>query len=76
LKVNRRFGGTYRIHLQEQIISQARNQHEAGSKKTSACYLLHAGFLLGFFFDSEDGDMFFRNVVCFSTDYTALYPGR
>jgi hypothetical protein len=28
-----------------------------------ACYLLHAGFLLGLFFDSEDGgDMFFRNV--------------
>jgi hypothetical protein len=29
----------------------------------SACYLLHAGFLLGFFFDPEEGgDMFLRNV--------------
>jgi hypothetical protein len=28
-----------------------------------ACYLLHADFLLGLFFDSEDGsDMFLRNV--------------
>jgi hypothetical protein len=27
------------------------------------CYLLHAGFLLGLFFDPEDGgDMFLRNV--------------
>jgi hypothetical protein len=28
-----------------------------------SCYLLHAGFLFGLFFDPEDGgDMFFRNV--------------
>jgi hypothetical protein len=32
-------------------------------KPGSACYLLHAGFLLGFFFDPEDGDdMFLRNI--------------
>jgi hypothetical protein len=41
------------------------------------CYLLHAGFLLGLFFDREDeGDMFHRNVGWLSTDYTALYPRR
>jgi hypothetical protein len=29
----------------------------------SACYLLYADFLLGLFFDAEDGgEMFFRNV--------------
>jgi hypothetical protein len=29
----------------------------------SACYLLHAGLLLGLFFDTEDGgDLFLRNV--------------
>jgi hypothetical protein len=29
-----------------------------------ACYLLHAGFLLGLFFVPEDvGDMFLQNVV-------------
>jgi hypothetical protein len=36
-----------------------------------ARYLLQAGFLLGSFFDPEDGgDICFRNVG--STDYTAL----
>jgi hypothetical protein len=30
LKVNRRFGETYRFCLQGPRISQARNQHEAG----------------------------------------------
>jgi hypothetical protein len=42
-----------------------------------ACYLLHAGFLLGIVFDPEDGgNIFPRNVGSFSTDYTALYPRR
>jgi hypothetical protein len=34
---------------------------------------LHASFLLGLFFDSEDGYMFLRNFGCVLTDYTALY---
>jgi hypothetical protein len=33
LKVNRRFGGTYRFHLKGLKISQARNQLEAGSEQ-------------------------------------------
>jgi hypothetical protein len=41
LKVNRCFGGTCRLHLQGRRISQVRNQHEAGSNKSSAsCWLL------------------------------------
>jgi hypothetical protein len=37
----------------------------------------NAGFLLGSFFDPEDGgDMFFRNFSRLSTDYRALYPRR
>jgi hypothetical protein len=32
LKVGRRFGETYRLHLQGRRISQTRNQGEAGSK--------------------------------------------
>jgi hypothetical protein len=35
LKVNRRFGGTCRLHLQGPRINHARNQHEAGSKQVS-----------------------------------------
>jgi hypothetical protein len=36
-------------------------------------YLFHAGFLLGLYFDLEDGgDVFFRNVSLLSQDYTAL----
>jgi hypothetical protein len=38
-------------------MSQARNQHESGSKQ------LNTGFLFGLFFDPEDGgEMFLRNV--------------
>jgi hypothetical protein len=39
-----------------------------------AFYLLHSGFLPGLFFDHEDeGDMYFRNFRCLSTDDPALY---
>jgi hypothetical protein len=41
----------------------------------SACYLIHAGFFLGLFFDPEDGgNIFLRNVCRLSTGYTALCP--
>jgi hypothetical protein len=37
--------------------------------------MLHAGFLLGLFFDLEDGgNIFLQNVGYLLTDYTALYP--
>jgi hypothetical protein len=39
--------------------------------------LLHTGFLLGLFFDPEDGgDVFLLSVGQFSADYAALYPRR
>jgi hypothetical protein len=53
-KVNRHFGGIYRLYLQGRIISQARNQCEAGSKQNSCC-LVNVGFLLALFFEPEDG---------------------
>jgi hypothetical protein len=47
------------------------------SKKSHVCYLLYLGFLLGLFFDPEDGgDIFFRNIGSLSTDYTMLYLRR
>jgi hypothetical protein len=36
LKVNARFGGTFRVCLQGQRFNQARNQHDVGSKLTIA----------------------------------------
>jgi hypothetical protein len=43
-------------------ISDVSDEH-VGSIFCSACYLLPAGFLLGKFFDPEDGGgMFFRSV--------------
>jgi hypothetical protein len=30
MEVSRRFGETYRLHLQVRRVSQARNQHKAG----------------------------------------------
>jgi hypothetical protein len=55
----------------------SRKQGEAGSEQSSVCYMLHAGFLLGLFFDPEDGsDMFLRKVGRLSTDYMTLYSRR
>jgi hypothetical protein len=43
----------------------------------SACYLLHAAFLLSLLFGhDEGGDMFLRNLGLHSSGYTALYPRR
>jgi hypothetical protein len=61
---NRRFGGTYRLHLQ----GRREFQQEPACKQV---------VLAEIFFDPEDGgDMFIRNVGCISTDYTAPHPRR
>jgi hypothetical protein len=64
LKVNRRFGGTYRLHLQSRRISQARNQLGAGS----------IAFLFGLFFYPEDGDMFSETSVHFQETTRRYIP--
>jgi hypothetical protein len=56
LKVNRCFGGKYRLHLQSRRIRQERSQHGSG-----LCLL--PAFALVLFFDPENGvDMYLRNV--------------
>jgi hypothetical protein len=63
LSCNRRFGGTYRLHLQGR------------SSLIATCLL--AGSCWNFFFDPEDGsDMFLRNFGCNLTDYTASHRRR
>jgi hypothetical protein len=53
LKVNRHFGIIYRLHVQGLRISQA----------SSVCYLRHAGFVIGLFFDPDNGIVIFlRNA--------------
>jgi hypothetical protein len=43
----------------------------------STCYLFHAGFLLGFFFDFENGgDVFLRKVGCFSVKHLYVPEDR
>jgi hypothetical protein len=69
LRCNRRFGETYRVHLQGR---RKLYQHEPASTQMASKM-----FLLKFFFDPEDGgDVFLRNVGCISTDYTASHPRR
>jgi hypothetical protein len=43
VEVNRRFGGTSRLHLQNR--SNARNQHEAGSKQSCFSFLAYSSIL-------------------------------
>jgi hypothetical protein len=67
LRVNRSFGGIYRLHLQDRKISRGRNQRESRCLRAKGRALLatslHAGLLLGLFFYPENGgDIFFRNV--------------
>jgi hypothetical protein len=72
-RVNRRFGGTCHLNLHGRRISKSIKP--ARSRCCSVCHLLHSGFLLGLFFDPENGsDMLLRNIDCLSTNYLALYP--
>jgi hypothetical protein len=51
VKISQRFGETRYLHLLSRRISQARNQ------------LRYIGYLLGLYFDPEDGgDVLLRNV--------------
>jgi hypothetical protein len=60
LKVNRHFRGTYHLHFQSRIVSQARNQHVAVIRQSSDWYV--------------GNDVFLRNVGWLSTVYMVIYP--
>jgi hypothetical protein len=51
-------------NVMQPIESQQNSQRNVSPPSSStACYMLHACFLLGLFFDHEDGgDMFLRNI--------------
>jgi hypothetical protein len=84
LSFNRRFGGTYHLHLQgrrnkfSKIQKASRWKAENDTLRNHRCEnfksillvtCLLAGFCLTYFFDPEDGgDMFLRNVGWNSTD--------
>jgi hypothetical protein len=71
LKLNRRFKGTC-LQLQGWWMSQAKKKKNSLNQIAS-----RAGFLLGLFFDPEDGgDMYHPNIGRLSTDYMALCPRR
>jgi hypothetical protein len=66
--VNRCFGGTYHLHLQNRSINRAES---AGLLFATS---FHVGFLLDSLFYPEDvGDMFFRNASWLSMDDIALF---
>jgi hypothetical protein len=71
LEVNRRFGGTRRLHFQGRRTSQERNQHEASSKQN----LLHADFLLGLFFDPVEATCSTETSVDFQQTTRRCIPG-
>jgi hypothetical protein len=62
LRVIRRFGGTYRLHLQGRKISWARNLRQSRWQVK--------------LYSEDEGDIFLRNVGWISRDYTALYSIR
>jgi hypothetical protein len=71
-----RFSETYRLQFKVRRATQPRNVNEADSKavdsSSSACCLLHARFLLGLLFETDDGgDMFFRSRRNILPDYMA-----
>jgi hypothetical protein len=74
IKDNRSFGWTPRFHLQGLKNNPAWKQM-VNRAVLATCF--HAGFLLGVFFDPEDGvDKFIWYVCWLSKDYRTLCPRR
>jgi predicted DNA-binding transcriptional regulator AlpA len=81
LKVSRRFRETFRHHLHDRRVIQARNEHEAGSKKSFAWgHMFPPKRRLTFNglhgMTSQKTELFPRNVGWLSTDCKAWRPRR
>jgi hypothetical protein len=79
-QLNQFFRGTHHFHLHRQETKEETYMKQAACSALlckQACYLLHAGFLLGLFFDREDGgNMFLQNAGWHLVDYTVLCARR
>jgi hypothetical protein len=86
--VNRRFGGTYRLHLQgrkireqgtsvkmEAISSSETSVHTRSTRRQSAATCSRWFLASGFFYPEDGGDMFLRNVGSHKI-CTAPHPRR
>jgi hypothetical protein len=79
---NRRFGGTYCLHFQDEKAAGSACfltwPEDSVTTSGFVCHLLSRWFfLLGLFLDPEDGgDMFLRNFDSLLTEYMSLYPRR
>jgi hypothetical protein len=78
LKDNRRFGGTYRLHLQSQRTSQIINMHEnvwqTSKQAGSACQLLSRLFFDLFFVPENGCDSFSETPVDFQLTTRHFIP--
>jgi hypothetical protein len=72
-KLNWRFGGTCRLHLQGLNVRQARNRCES---RWQVEPWFPPAFTLISCLAQDGSDMFLRNVSQLSKDYTPLYPRR
>jgi hypothetical protein len=63
VEIDRRFGGTYCLHLKDQRVSQTRSKHQVGRYSTLLYVILSACFFRGLLYSPEDGgSMFLQNV--------------
>jgi hypothetical protein len=63
LKDNRRFGTTYRLHLQGRRISQARNHHEALATCFMLVYCLAYSYYILYLIVSQEIGLFITTAV-------------
>jgi hypothetical protein len=81
LKVSRRFGGTYRLHIYG-LLNRVRNQSEGSWHAESYFLCLPPALALisclaySTLNPQNAGDMFLRNFGWIAKDYTELYPRR